>query len=46
MTKVVINGGQTEPICRPLVLTCSETGLSLGALRVGASRLELLTPCL
>ncbi len=46
MRKVVVNGGQTEPIGGPLVLMCSETDLSLGTLRVGASRLELLTPCL
>ena len=46
MRKVVVKGGQDELISRTPGRKGSETGRSLGALIVGASRLELLTPCL
>ena len=46
MRKVVVKGGQNDLISRTPGPKGSETGLSLGSLIVGASRLELLTPCL
>jgi hypothetical protein len=46
MRKVVVKGGQNELMSRTPGCKDSETEPSLGALIVGASRLELLTPCL
>jgi hypothetical protein len=46
MTKGVRKGVRTRPISRDRCGVGSETGFSLGVLGVGASRLELLTPCL
>jgi hypothetical protein len=46
MRKVVVKGGQNELMSQTPGLQRFRNWPSLGALIVGASRLELLTPCL